>query len=183
MKKLIALLTILLTFECALQAQTVIKGDVSIATGKDIVDNAMQFIGTPYRSGRMNPKYGFDCSGFTSYIYKMENIILPRSSRAQFQKETEISDSRDLKKGDLVFFSGSRKSSRIGHVGIVTKVNHETGEFSFIHSSSSQGVTISHSTEAYYSNRYVGACRILKEKEKASKALEPYWIPSFDFAE
>ena len=108
----------------------------------------------------MNPKVGFDCSGFTSYVFKKENILLTHSSRSQFTQGIQINDCKELHKGDLVFFSGSRNSSQIGHVGIVTEVNHQTGSFSFIHASRT-GVCVSSSTEAYYQKRYVGACRVL----------------------
>lgn len=131
-------------------------------TGHEIVKSAMKYVGTPYRSGRMNPKSGFDCSGFTSYIFKKQNILLPRSSRSQYSAATSITDTRKLKAGDLVFFSGSRVSKRIGHVGIVTEVD-ESGNFSFIHSSCSAGVVVSASTESYYAKRYIGACRVLPE--------------------
>ena len=96
MKHRLIILTILLTAVFGASAQTVIKGDISTATGKDIVNSAMEFIGTPYRYGVMNPNRGFDCSGFTSYIYSRQNISLPRSSRDQFCKETEIKDPKDL---------------------------------------------------------------------------------------
>ena len=112
-------------------------------------------------SGRMNPKVGFDCSGFTTYVFKKENIQLTRSSRSQFTEGVEVSSCTDLQKGDLVFFGGSRSSSTsIGHVGIVTDVNPSTGTFSFIHASRT-GIRISSSDEPYYAKRYVGARRIL----------------------
>ena len=121
----------------------------------------MKYIGVPYRSGRMNPKVGFDCSGFTTYVFKKENIQLTRSSRSQFTEGVEVSSCTDLQKGDLVFFGGSRSSSSsIGHVGIVTDVNPSTGTFSFIHASRT-GIRISSSDEPYYAKRYVGARRIL----------------------
>lgn len=152
--------TICLAFAVSASAQTISLSDSATVTGKDIVQRAMKYIGVPYRSGRMNPKIGFDCSGFTSYVFKKENISLTRSSRSQFQEGIKINDCKELKKGDLVFFCGSSRSSGIGHVGIVTKVNHETGSFSFIHASRT-GVRISSSEEAYYQKRYVGACRVL----------------------
>ncbi len=134
--------------------------DSTSVTGKDIVERAVKYIGVPYRSGRMNPKVGFDCSGFTSYVFKKENILLTRSSRSQFQEGIRIEDCKQLQKGDLVFFNGSRIGSSIGHVGIVTKVDSSTGAFSFIHASRT-GVRISSSDEVYYQKRYVGACRVL----------------------
>ena len=136
-------------FTLPLSAQTSTPADSTSVTGHDIVKVAMKYIGVPYRSGRMNPKVGFDCSGFTTYVFKKENIQLTRSSCT------------DLQKGDLVFFGGSRSSSSsIGHVGIVTDVNPSTGTFSFIHASRT-GIRISSSDEPYYAKRYVGARRIL----------------------
>lgn len=85
----------------------------------------------------MSPKSGFDCSGFTTFIFSKQNISLPRSSRSQYSAlrgDSQVKDRRDLKAGDLVFFSGSRASkSNVGHVGIVTSVD-ESGNFKFIHS-------------------------------------------------
>ena len=148
-------------FSLPLSAQTSTSADSTSVTGHDIVKVAMKYIGVPYRSGRMNPKVGFDCSGFTTYVFKKENIQLTRSSRSQFTEGVEVSSCTDLQKGDLVFFGGSRSSSTsIGHVGIVTDVNSSTGTFSFIHASRT-GIRISSSDEPYYAKRYVGARRIL----------------------
>ena len=148
-------------FTLPLSAQTSTSADSTSVTGHDIVKVAMKYIGVPYRSGRMNPKVGFDCSGFTTYVFKKENIQLTRSSRSQFTEGVEVSSCTDLQKGDLVFFGGSRSSSSsIGHVGIVTDVNPSTGTFSFIHASRT-GIRISSSDEPYYAKRYVGARRIL----------------------
>lgn len=148
-------------FSLPLSAQTSTSADSTSVTGHDIVKVAMKYIGVPYRSGRMNPKVGFDCSGFTTYVFKKENIQLTRSSRSQFTEGVEVSSCTDLQKGDLVFFGGSHSSSSsIGHVGIVTDVNPSTGTFSFIHASRT-GIRISSSDEPYYAKRYVGARRIL----------------------
>ncbi len=148
-------------FGLPLSAQTSTSADSTSVTGHDIVKVAMKYIGVPYRSGRMNPKVGFDCSGFTTYVFKKENIQLTRSSRSQFTEGVEVSSCTDLQKGDLVFFGGSRSSSTsIEHVGIVTDVNPSTGTFSFIHASRT-GIRISSSDEPYYAKRYVGARRIL----------------------
>lgn len=160
MKKIKILLVLGFAFiALASAAQTCIPNDTTI-TGNTIVQRAMKYLGVPYRSGQSNPKIGFDCSGFTSYVFKKENILLTRSSRSQFQEGLRIHSTKDLQLGDLVFFSGSRRSSSIGHVGIVTNVNPETGAFSFIHASRT-GIRVSSSQEVYYMRRYVGACRVL----------------------
>ena len=78
-------------FSLPLSAQTSTSADSTSVTGHDIVKVAMKYIGVPYRSGRMNPKVGFDCSGFTTYVFKKENIQLTRSSRSQFTEGVEVS--------------------------------------------------------------------------------------------
>ena len=97
-------------------------------TGHDIVEKAKEFLGVPYRYGCMNPKKGFDCSGFTTYVYKSLDIQLTRTSRSQIKDGVRIEDRRDLQAGDLVFFTGTRSKKTIGHVGIVTEVDEHTGE-------------------------------------------------------
>lgn len=124
----------------------------------DMLGHAATFIGTRYRSGGKKPG-GFDCSGFTSYIFRQFGISLNASSRSQYTQGCEISTDQ-LRPGDLVFFSGRAAShKRVGHVGIVTEICPD-GTFKFIHSACSKGVVISHSQESYYSRRYVGARRV-----------------------
>ena len=123
-----------------------------------VINYAYRFRGTPYRYGAMSPR-GFDCSGFTSYVFKRFGIELDRSSRGQIFDGVRVKQ-KDLQPGDLVFFQGRSGRGGVGHVGIVTKVNDDN-TFHFIHSACSSGVTESKNTEAYYSRRYVGACRVL----------------------
>ena len=123
-----------------------------------VISYAYRFRGTPYRYGASSPK-GFDCSGFTSYVFKRFGIDLDRSSRGQITDGVRVKKN-ELQPGDLVFFQGRSGRGGVGHVGIVTKVNDDN-TFHFIHSACSSGVTESKNTESYYSRRYVGACRVL----------------------
>ena len=123
-----------------------------------LISYAYRFRGTPYRYGASSPR-GFDCSGFTSYVFKRFGISLDRSSRGQISDGVRVKRN-DLQPGDLVFFQGRSGRGGIGHVGIVTRVNDDN-TFHFIHSACSSGVTESKNTESYYSRRYVGACRVL----------------------
>lgn len=136
-------------------------------SGEVIVKTAMQYLGVPYRSGKSSPK-GFDCSGFTSYVYKQFSIALNRDSRSQYTQGTPIKKIADLRAGDLVFWKGSSKKGGIGHVGIVTEVSKTTGSFKFVHAATHGGIRVSDSREAYYISRYVGARRILSDGEAAS---------------
>ena len=123
-----------------------------------VINYAYRFRGTPYRYGAMSPR-GFDCSGFTSYVFKRFGINLDRSSRGQIFDGVRVKKT-ELQPGDLVFFQGRSGRGGVGHVGIVTRVNDDN-TFHFIHSACSSGVTESKNTESYYSRRYVGACRVL----------------------
>lgn len=123
----------------------------------DMISYAHEFMGLRYRRGGKTPK-GFDCSGFTSYIYRQFGVSLHASSRSQYTQGNEVKEG-DLRPGDLVFFGGRGGSKRIvGHVGIVTAVDGDS--FDFIHSATSSGITVSKSTEPYYSRRYIGARRV-----------------------
>ncbi len=125
---------------------------------EDLISYAKNYIGLHYRRGGKTPK-GFDCSGFTSYVFKQFGLPLNASSRSQYTQGDGIVK-EELLPGDLVFFSGRRGGTKtVGHVGIVVEVNAD-GTFKFIHSAISSGITISDSTEPYYRNRYVGARRV-----------------------
>jgi cell wall-associated NlpC family hydrolase len=79
------------------------------ATGS-VLDIAASLAGTPYRYGGTSPETGFDCSGFTQYVFRQVGISLPRTAEQQRQFVTPVSDPQP---GDLVFFG-----SPAGHMGI-----------------------------------------------------------------
>ena len=136
------------------------------AAPKELVDELLEyaktFIGVPYRLGASGPER-FDCSGFTSYVYREFGYNLPHNSVMQSKESRPVESFSDLRKGDLVFF-GARGSIRsIGHVGIVVDVDLDRGMFRFIHASTSNGVEIQRSTSPYFMMRYMGAGRILPD--------------------
>ena len=126
---------------------------------EDLLKEASRHLGKPYRHGSKGPK-SFDCSGFSSYVYKQFGYSISPSSRAQYTEGEKV-DRKQLRKGDLVFFTSRRSGRNVGHVGIVTSANNETGDFKFIHASL-RGVKVS-SCEGYYEGRYIGARRIITE--------------------
>ena len=89
--------------------------DLDGTVGAKVVSMAMPFLGTRYRSGGASPN-GFDCSGFTMYLYAQLGYSLPHSATAQYKNCGYAVAKSDLQPGDLVFFSDS--SHAIGHVGI-----------------------------------------------------------------
>lgn len=136
--------------------------------GDSIVNYGKMFLNTPYHYG--SPGSGsFDCSGFTSYVYRNFGYNLERSSADQAQQFDSV-DRGQLKTGDLVFFSGRARSSRVGHVGIVTKAK-ENGQFEFIHAAVRSGVIISNSEEDYYTKRFVKANRVVSGNPLLAVAL------------
>ena len=125
----------------------------------DLLSEAHRYIGRPYVHGAKGPK-AFDCSGFTSYVYRQFGYTISPSSRAQYTEGTNV-ERNDLRKGDLVFFTSRRSGKNVGHVGIVVSADNESGDFKFIHASV-KGVKVS-DFEGYYLGRYVGARRIITE--------------------
>ena len=123
----------------------------------DLLSEAHRYIGRPYVHGAKGPK-AFDCSGFTSYVYRQFGYTISPSSRAQYTEGTNV-ERNDLRKGDLVFFTSRRSGKNVGHVGIVVSADNESGDFKFIHASV-KGVKVS-DFEGYYLGRYVGALRII----------------------
>lgn len=124
----------------------------------DLLKEANRHIGKPYRHGMKGPN-AFDCSGFSSYVYKQFGYSISPASRAQYLEGEKV-ERKNLRKGDLVFFTSRSSGRNVGHVGIVVSANNETGDFKFIHASI-RGVKIS-DCSGYYANRYVGARRIIK---------------------
>ncbi len=120
----------------------VVTGAIS---GADIIAYAKQYLGYKYTSGGATPARGFDCSGFTTYIFKHFGISLSRTSKGQGSNGIQVSQG-ELQVGDIICFSASRGSKSIGHVGIYV------GGGKFIHSANSrQGVIISNvSGDGYY---------------------------------
>ena len=85
-----------------------------------VISEAMKHIGVPYRWGGKTPK-GFDCAGFTRYVFSKFGVLLAPSAAPQYKMGIPVPKD-SLAVGDLVFFAGRRNMKTIGHVGIVTAV-------------------------------------------------------------
>ena len=117
---------------------------------KKIIKEASKHIGTPYVWGGTTTN-GFDCSGFTQYVYKKNSLTIPRVARHQYANAKKIKE-KHLKTGDLVFFSNS---SKISHVGIIYSI--KGAEIKMIHASSSKGITITDLKKSkYWMTRFKG---------------------------
>ena len=125
-------------------------------TGEDIVAYAKKYLGYKYVYGGTSPSTGFDCSGFTYYVYKHFGYTLSRSSVSQATNGTKV-EKKDLQPGDLVIYKNT-SLTRIGHVGIYI------GDNKMIHASEpGVGVIITDidSKAHKYPQRYVTARRII----------------------
>lgn len=110
-----------------------------------LVEHGEKLIGSKYKFGGTTPK-GFDCSGFTGYVYDKVAIDISRSSQSQAKIGQKIK-TRDTKAGDLIFFTGTGRN-KISHVAMVVS-NDEKG-IVVIHSTSSKGVRKDNITHSSY---------------------------------
>lgn len=140
-----------------------------------IIIKASELKGIKYRYGGMDLS-GFDCSGFTSFVYKMFDIILPHSSREQYKLGAQINP-EEIRKADLLFFKGrSLQSKHVGHVGIAVS-DWENGNVYFIHASSLKGIKIDSLRSSYYKPRFIGASRIIYSNPiRLAKPLLPNFL-------
>ena len=161
MKKLIILLLLPIVFASCKSSSAALAKKESKRENKYIVnhliENATDNIGVRYKAGGTT-KNGYDCSGLVFTTFEAENIKLPRSSYEQ-AKIGKVIKFNDAQKGDLIFFKTNR-SKQINHVGLIVEVN--STEIKFVHSSTSKGVIISSTKEAYYQNSYVQINRIVE---------------------
>jgi len=139
----------LLAFACLLVFQA-----GSVFADSKLDNTVSRLIGIDYNYGGTTTD-GFDCSGFTSYVFAKFGVKLPHSSKEQFKLGKEVGKQSALRAGDLVFFNTDGKG--VSHVGVYV------GNNKFAHASTTKGVTISDLSESYYAKRYLGARRVLDD--------------------
>lgn len=123
-------------------------------SGRKIARVALRYKGAKYKMGGESP-HGFDCSGFTWFIYdKVADMDIGRTVTEQWKRGHKVSR-RHLKKGDIVFFENTFERG-LSHCGI------SLGDSEFIHAENEQtGVVISDLASGYYRDHYAGARRLL----------------------
>jgi cell wall-associated NlpC family hydrolase len=129
-------------------ADGIIHRSTSLAV--NLTRDAMRFLGVPYAFGGTS-RSGFDCSGYVQHVFAMLGFQIPRTADAQYYAGKRVRGA--MVPGDLVFFQ--TYTSGPSHVGIYL------GNDRFVHASSSRGVTVSSLHEAYWSERYLGAKRLI----------------------
>ena len=123
----------------------------STATVRRLISSSFQYVGVPYWFGGTTPR-GFDCSGFTRYVFSQVGINLPRMADGQFSVGRPVSTEK-LRPGDLVFFETYDPGP--SHVGIFI------GNSQFISATSSRGVVVADLFGYYWGERYIGARRVM----------------------
>jgi cell wall-associated NlpC family hydrolase len=124
-----------------------------ISDGALIAETALAWVGVPYRNGGTDPS-GFDCSGFAQYVFAERGLRLPRGVDGQFRVGRSVRGD-EISAGDLVFFTTTGPGP--SHVGIAV------GPDAFVHAPSSSGrVRVERLSYSYWSQRFVGARRVVE---------------------
>ena len=118
---------------------------------RSLISTAYDYVGVPYVFGGTTP-WGFDCSGYTQYVFRQIGVDIPRTADAQYYSYPKVSAS-NLQPGDLVFFETYEPGP--SHCGIYI------GNGQMLQAGSSTGVTVSNVFSGYFGARYIGACRVL----------------------
>jgi len=131
------------------------KASATINYGEEVLQVALRYVGTPYKTGGTTPK-GFDASGFTQYVYKeaATKMSIPRTSALQYKTGKAVTQ-KDLKQGDLVFYATGAKKGVVSYVAIYNGDGTFTG-------TTSKGVKVVKMSDSYWKSKYVGAKRLIK---------------------
>lgn len=127
-----------------------------------IVAFAKKYLGTPYVYASNDPKKGFDCSGFVSYVFKNYGMTLPRSSGEYKNIGTKLNP-EEFKVGDILVFYGYKNNNIIGHLGIICEANGMQSKFIHASSGKAQCVTITSLDTEHYTKRFYKCIDVLSK--------------------
>ena len=118
-----------------------------------VTATALEYLGVPYRWGGTTPR-GFDCSGFTYYVFSRHGLELPRVAADQYRVGTPI-DRNAVRPGDLLFFETISEGP--SHVALALDGDQ------FVHAPSRRGkVRVERLSSSYWASRFLGARRVLQ---------------------
>jgi len=141
------------------------RAEVAIATarpgpGPEIVGMASKYLGFPYVWGGSSPNVGFDCSGFTWWIFRELGRPIPRDLWGQLQAGRRV-DYASLQPGDMIFFVNTYQPG-LSHNGIYIgggRFIHAASENTGVIITENTGVIITSLSKRYWSSRYYAAAR------------------------
>lgn len=144
--------------------QTVIsKLKIQTEINRDsIIVYAKKYLGTPYLYASSNPKKGFDCSGFVSYVFSNFGLTLPRSSSG-YKNLGKALKPEDFKVGDILVFYGYKDRTIVGHLGIICEANGMQSKFIHASSGKAQQVTITALDTEHYTKRFYKCINVLSK--------------------
>lgn len=133
--------------------ETIVQNSESSKERDSIINYAKKYLGTPYLYAGSDPRKGFDCSGFVSYVFKKFDMNLPRSSSG-YENLGAALQPEDFKVGDILVFYGYKDRTIIGHLGIICEAKGMQSKF--IHASSGKvnSVTITSLDTEHYTKRF-----------------------------
>jgi cell wall-associated NlpC family hydrolase len=118
-----------------------------------ITSTALQLRGVPFVNGGTTPS-GFDCSGFTSYVFKQHGVEIPRLAADQYRVGSDV-DPAAIEAGDLLFFTTVAPGA--SHVALAI------GGDEFVHAPSERGqVRVERLSSTYWARRFLGARRVVE---------------------
>jgi lipoprotein Spr len=138
-----------------------------IQTGKttpvELVNFACSLAGTRYKYGSTDPKQGFDCSGFITYVFNHFGIMVPRTSVDFTPVQTPI-PLQQACLGDLILFTGTDSTKRVaGHTGIISSTPGEPLRFMHATSGKEKGVVETDFNSSYFKARFIKVIRIFPQ--------------------
>lgn len=141
--------------------------DVRNVDPEQVIRFAETLIGTPYVYGSTDPKVGFDCSGFITYVFNHFKVKVPRSS-IQFTNVGKTIPIEEAKRGDIILFTDpdfdNSNSTEVGHMGLIT--SNDKGTISFIHSTSGKAMSVAVTPfSEHYKKRFVRVGRIFPQND------------------
>jgi cell wall-associated NlpC family hydrolase len=127
--------------------------NISSFSTQSFLESAEKLRGVPYRLGGESPQNGFDCSGYTRYVFGLYRIKLPRTVSEQINTGRPVGG--DIRPGDLLFFKMAGPKSPVSHVALALNKDE------FIHAPAVDGKVRSEKLSPYWRSRLVTARRIL----------------------
>jgi len=127
-----------------------------------VIVYAKKYLGTPYAYASSNPKKGFDCSGFVSYVFSNFGLALPRSSSG-YKNLGKALKPEEFKVGDVLVFYGYKDRTIVGHLGIICEADGMHSKFIHASSGKAQQVTITALDTEHYTKRFYKCIDVLSK--------------------